>query len=93
MPKKINIVSERNRLISGAKKALDELNKIINQDIDLEELDVEKAKIATQGKIEAIQGFDRVLSIIEQQQILVENELNEASGNKSSFSGVENMSK
>ena len=47
---------ERQRIIDSAQVALKQLDKLIQQDIDLTALDPEKAKAAAQGKIEA-RGF------------------------------------
>ena len=93
--KDFNSINEREKLVASSRKALIELDKVINQEIDLIELDVEKAKIATQGKIEAIQGYDKILGIISQQLIQIENERNakEGTGKAKSFSGVEDRLK
>ena len=93
--KEFNSIDERMKLVASSRKALLELDKVINQEIDLTELEVERAKIATQGKIEAIQGYDKILGIISQQLITIENERNakEGSGKAKAFSGVEGRAK
>lgn len=60
------------KVIKSSEKALRELDKLINQNIDLTELDPEKAKAAAQGKIEAIEGSFRIIARIEEE----ENKLN-----------------
>ena len=57
---------ERKRIIESSQLALEQLDKLIRQNIDLEELDPEKAKAAAQGKIEAIQGSLEVLKVIQE---------------------------
>ena len=93
--KEFNSIDERMKLVASSRKALVELDKVINQVIHLEELEPERAKIATQGKIEAIQGYDKILGIISQQLITIENERNakEGSGKAKAFSGVEGRAK
>ena len=54
----------RKKIILSSQKALDELDKLIVQTIDLEELDPEKAKAAAQGKIEAIEGSLKILQVV-----------------------------
>lgn len=54
----------RKKIIQSAQKALDELDKLITQTIDLEELDPEKAKAAALGKIESIEGSLKILNVI-----------------------------
>ncbi len=54
----------REQIIKSSHKALDQLDKLIIQNIDLGELDPEKAKAAAQGKIEAIQGSLKILQVI-----------------------------
>lgn len=54
----------RKKIINSSQKALDELDKLIIQNIDLDELDPEKAKAAAQGKIEAIEGSLKILNVI-----------------------------
>ena len=60
----------RKNIISSSQKALDQLDKVINQMIDLEELDPEKAKAAVQGKIEAIEGSLKILNVIQEIEAL-----------------------
>ena len=47
-------MDRRKRIIDASEKALVELEKVIKQNIDLSELDPEKAKIAAQAKWVAI---------------------------------------
>lgn len=60
----------RKKIITSSQKALDQLDKVINQIIDLEELDPEKAKAAVQGKIEAIEGSLKILNVIQEIEAL-----------------------
>lgn len=79
---------ERQRIIKSAKNALKELDKVINQNIDLGELDPEKAKAAVQGKIESIEGSLKILNVI------AEIEAMDADASKSdekAFLGVESI--
>ena len=89
--KEYDSVLERKKLVDSCRTALMQLHKVINQEILLEELEPEKAKIATQGKIEAIQGYDKILGIISQQLITIENEQNarEGSNKAKAFAGAE----
>jgi hypothetical protein len=75
-------------VIEAAEKALVELEKVIKQNIDLGELDPEKAKTAAQAKWVAIEDS---LKIIEKIEELAEKK----SDNKKSeaFMGVENRVK
>ncbi len=84
-------VKKRVELVDACKNALTELKKVINQEIDLDTLDPEKAKAAVQGKIEAATGYDKILSMITLQLIAIENERSAISGEtkKKSFSGIE----
>lgn len=54
----------RERIIESSKKALEELDKLILQEINLDELDPEKAKQAAQGKGEAIEISFKILEKI-----------------------------
>lgn len=54
----------RVKIIDSSQKALDQLDKLITQNIDLDVLDPEKAKAAAQGKIEAIEGSLRILNVV-----------------------------
>ena len=64
------------RLIKSAWKSLDELDKVINQIIDLEALDPEKAKIASAGKVEAIKGSMEIISKIVELEKIIDDEEN-----------------
>jgi uncharacterized Fe-S cluster-containing radical SAM superfamily enzyme len=81
-------MDRRKRVIEAAEKALVELEKVIKQNIDLSELDPEKAKTAAQAKWVAIEDS---LKIIEKIEELAEKK----SDNKKSeaFMGVENRVK
>ena len=81
-------MDRRKRIIQAAEKALVELEKVIKQNIDLGELDPEKAKTAAQAKWVAIEDS---LKIIEKIEELAEKK----SENKKSeaFMGVENRVK
>ena len=81
-------MDRRKRVIEAAEKALVELEKVIKQNIDLGELDPEKAKTAAQAKLVAIEDS---LKIIEKIEELAEKK----SDNKKSeaFMGVENRVK
>ena len=81
-------MDRRKRVIEAAEKALVQLEKVIKQNIDLGELDPEKAKTAAQAKWVAIEDS---LKIIEKIEELAEKK----SENKKSeaFMGVENRVK
>ena len=81
-------MDRREKVILAAEKALVELEKVIRQNIDLVELDPEKAKTAAQAKWVAI---DDSLKIIDKIEELGTN----AKSNKDikAFLGVENRIK
>lgn len=79
---------QREGIISSAEFALKQLDKLIRQNIDLAELEPEKAKAAAQGKIEAIEGSFRILKLIQEELALLEDKSNEKE-DKKSFFGVE----
>ena len=80
-------MSRIQKIIDASEKALVELEKVIRQEINLKELDPEKAKIAAQAKWVAI---DDSLKIIEKIEQLSENKKE----NKSvKFLGVEDRIK
>ena len=79
--------NRRQKIILASEKALVELEKVIRQDIDLEELDPEKAKTAAQAKWVAI---DDSLKIIEKIEELSQTKKDKE--NKT-FLGVENRIK
>ncbi len=62
-----------------------ELDKLILQEINLDELDPEKAKQAAQGKIEAIEGSFKILQRIEEETEVTGTSVK----NEKSFFGVE----
>ena len=66
-----------------------ELEKVIKQEIDLAELDPEKAKIAAQAKWAAIEDSFKIIDKIEQ----VHNTKKEAEEESIKFLGVENRVK
>lgn len=82
---------ERKRIIESSKAALKQLDKLILQNIDLEELDPEKAKAAAQGKIEAIQGSLQILKVIQEIEDM-DKEVEKAK-EKKEFFGVESRIK
>ncbi len=59
-------MDQRKRVILAAEKALVELEKVIRQNIDLEELDPEKAKTAAQAKWVAIEDSLKIIEKIEE---------------------------
>jgi|TARA_R100001463_G_scaffold25142_1_gene59678 hypothetical protein len=81
------MADRRKKVILAAEKALIELEKVIRQNIDLVELDPEKAKTAAQAKWVAI---DDSLKIIDKIEELTEKK--ESSQTKA-FLGVENRIK
>jgi len=82
---------ERKRIIASSKLALSQLDKLIRQNIDLDELDPEKAKAAAQGKIEAIQGSLQILKVIQEIEEM-DREVEETK-KKKDFFGVESRIK
>ena len=82
---------ERKRIIASSQLALSQLDKLIRQNIDLDELDPEKAKAAAQGKIEAIQGSLEILKVIQQVEEM-DKEV-EQTKEKKDFFGVESRIK
>jgi uncharacterized Fe-S cluster-containing radical SAM superfamily enzyme len=77
-------MDRRKRIIDAAEKALIELEKVIKQNIDLSELDPEKAKTAAQAKWVAIEDSLKIIEKIEELTSKKENVKN----NKT-FLGVE----
>mgnify|MGYP001290157168 CR=1 FL=1 len=82
-------MDRRKKVIKAAEKALVELEKVIKQEIDLAELDPEKAKIAAQAKWAAIEDSFKIIDKIEQ----VHNTKKEAEEESIKFLGVENRVK
>ena len=82
-------MDRRKKVIEAAEKALVELEKVIKQEIDLAELDPEKAKIAAQAKWAAIEDSFKIIDKIEQ----VHNSKKEAEEESIKFLGVENRVK
>ena len=52
----------KERLLKSTRKALDELDKVVK--LAIEDLEPEKAKIAVQGKIEAVEGSMKLIGVI-----------------------------
>ena len=77
----------RKQIIDSSHKALEQLDKLIRQNIDLAELDPEKAKAAAQGKIEAIEGSLKILQVIAEVEEM-DREVTEINP-KDTFFGVE----
>ena len=84
--------SKIKRLIDSAERALTQLDKLINQNIDLAELDPEKAKAAAQGKIEAIEGSMSIINKIDELRGMLE-EVPAGKKANSIFAGVESKIK
>ena len=84
--------TEIKRIIKSSKAALLELDKLINQKIDLNESDPEKTKINAQGKIEAIEGSFKIIQLIQEQEAKLE-EKEEDKKPKKDFFGVESKIK
>jgi hypothetical protein len=59
-------MARKQRIIDAAEKALVELEKVIRQEINLQELDPEKSKIAAQAKWVAIDDSLKIIDKIEQ---------------------------
>jgi len=81
-------MDRRQRVVKASEVALVELEKVIRQNIDLVELDPEKAKTAAQAKWVAIEDSLKIIEKIE--------ELSERKENKKdnkTFLGVENRIK
>jgi uncharacterized Fe-S cluster-containing radical SAM superfamily enzyme len=78
----------REKVILASEKALIELEKVIRQNIDLQELDPEKAKTAAQAKWVAIEDSLKIIDKIE--EISGKNKDSEKS---KTFLGVENRIK
>ena len=81
----------RKQIIDSSHKALEQLDKLIRQNIDLSELDPEKAKAAAQGKIEAIEGSLKILQVIAEVEEM-DREVTEINP-KDTFFGVESRVK
>jgi hypothetical protein len=81
-------MDRRQKVILAAEKALIELEKVIRQNIDLVELDPEKAKTAAQAKWVAI---DDSLKIIDKIEELTEDK--KGIKDSKTFLGVENRIK
>ncbi len=82
---------QRERIMRSSKIALDQLDKLITQNIDLLELDPEKAKAAAQGKIEAIEGSLKILQVVGEIEAM-DREVDTTKDEKTFF-GVEQFAK
>ena len=80
-------MSRTQKVIDASEKALVELEKVIKQEINLKELDPEKAKIAAQAKWVAIEDSLKIIEKIDQ---LSENKKEKKS---QKFLGVEDRIK
>ena len=81
-------MDRRQRVVKAAEVALIELEKVIRQNIDLVELDPEKAKTAAQAKWVAIEDSLKIIDKIEQL-----SEDKEDNKEMKAFIGVENRIK
>ena len=81
----------RKQIIDSSHKALEQLDKLIRQNIDLAELDPEKAKAAAQGKIEAIEGSLKILQVVAEVEEM-DREITEIDPKKTFF-GAEGRAK
>lgn len=82
---------EKEKIINSAQVALKQLDKLIVQNIDLSELDPEKAKAAAQGKIEAIEGSFKILQRIQDELSLLDEKA--VSKSTKTFTGLESRIK
>ncbi len=82
------MADKREKVILAAEKALIELEKVIRQNIDLVELDPEKAKTAAQAKWVAIEDSLKIIDKIEE----ISGKKKEGKESKT-FLGVENRIK
>ena len=80
-------MDRRQRVVKAAEVALIELEKVIRQNIDLVELDPEKAKTAAQAKWVAIEDSLKIIEKIEQLSETKDGK------EKKAFLGVENRIK
>ena len=81
-------MDRRQRVVKAAEVALIELEKVIRQNIDLVELDPEKAKTAAQAKWVAIEDSLKIIEKIEEL-----SGVKDIKENKEAFFGVENRIK
>jgi|TARA_R100000935_G_scaffold48431_1_gene72936 hypothetical protein len=81
-------MDRRQRVVKAAEVALVELEKVIRQNIDLVELDPEKAKTAAQAKWVAIEDSLRIIEKIEEL-----SDKKETNKEVKTFLGVENRIK
>jgi len=81
-------MDRRERVVKASEVALVELEKVIRQNIDLVELDPEKAKTAAQAKWVAIEDSLKIIEKIEEL-----SGVKDIKENKEAFFGVENRIK
>lgn len=81
-------MDRRERVVKASEVALVELEKVIRQNIDLVELDPEKAKTAAQAKWVAIEDSLRIIEKIEEL-----SDKKETNKEVKTFLGVENRIK
>ena len=81
-------MDRRQRVVKAAEVALVELEKVIRQNIDLVELDPEKAKTAAQAKWVAIEDSLKIIEKIEEL-----SDKKETNKEVKTFLGVENRIK
>jgi len=81
-------MDRRQRVVKAAEVALIELEKVIRQNIDLVELDPEKAKTAAQAKWVAIEDSLKIIEKIEEL-----SNVNNTEKSQVAFFGVENRIK
>ena len=81
-------MDRRQRVVKAAEVAVVELEKVIRQNIDLVELDPEKAKTAAQAKWVAIEDSLRIIEKIEEL-----SDKKETNKEVKTFLGVENRIK
>lgn len=58
--------------IKGSYIAIEKIEKVLTQDIDLEDLDPEKAKAAVQGKLEAQSAIFAMVNKIQEEQSAID---------------------
>ena len=87
----MKVLEHKKNLLKSLELALVQYDKLIRQEIDLVELDPEKAKAAAQGKSEATKGYRETLNIIEEVNLEIEQEELAMKGGakKKAFEGVE----
>ena len=80
------------RLLKSAEGSLNQFDKVINQEIDIDEKEPEKAKILVQGKMEAIDAYAKTLLRIKEIKDIIDAEnTTKGKGKGGSFDGVETL--